>query len=178
MYYERYNGGTNSCAHFSCCMFMFDRNTKTRFLIDTDICLYPRCKIQDICKRIQFKLSEENRTPIVTCDIVYFKRNHDLRRGFLCRDDNIVTTLGAPVVLKSTQLSQNKVQYGDPTGIGASINSLRAAPMHMLPNIITSGGSAKIYVLIHTQLLASKVSPSSTGKAEPTSRSERKIFRQ
>ena len=65
-------------------LFVYDRNTQVKFLVDTgsDVCVFPRTKVKTNLTKRNYSLSAVNGTPIATYGIITLPLNLGLRRTF------------------------------------------------------------------------------------------------
>lgn len=65
-------------------LYVFDRNTQVKFLVDTgsDVCVFPRSKVKSSLTRRNYSLSAVNGTSIATYGIIVLPLNLGLRRSF------------------------------------------------------------------------------------------------
>jgi hypothetical protein len=75
----------NVCTRATGRLFITDKSTKQRFLIDTgsDLCAYPRKLIPQRRKRVNYDLCPSNGTTICTYGWLPLSLNLGLRREFM-----------------------------------------------------------------------------------------------
>lgn len=79
-------------------LFVTDRDTKVRFLVDTgaDICVFPRSLVKGNCTRSSYTLFAANQTNIATFGSITLTLNFGLRREFSWRF--IIADVGKPII--------------------------------------------------------------------------------